>query len=195
MSPDLRPDQKLTNDEVIAQITTFMLAGNETSSTCLTWILYRLALHQDIQTKLREECQSFNDDHPTIDKINTLKYLDKVVHESLRYDPPVPGTIREAVKDHVIPLSKPVIGRDGTTVESVVVKKGMQTFIRKLTLSIAIDKLTTAIMNVNRSPEIWGPDANDFNPDRFDVNGIPTANVPGVYGNLLTFLGGARNCM
>lgn len=50
-------------------------------------------------------------------------------------------------------------------------------------------------MNVNRSEEIWGPDANTFNPDRFDHNGIPTANVPGVYGNLLTFLGGARNCI
>lgn len=50
-------------------------------------------------------------------------------------------------------------------------------------------------MNVNRATEIWGPDANEFNPDRFDVNGIPTANVPGVYGNLLSFLGGARNCI
>lgn len=130
MSPDLRADQKLSNDEVIAQITTFMLAGNETSSTCLTWTLYRLAQHQDIQNKLRAECQSFGDDHPTLDKLNTLKYLDKVVHESLRFDPPVPGTIREAVKDHIVPLSKPVTGRDGTTVESVSVKKGMQTFIR-----------------------------------------------------------------
>lgn len=55
--------------------------------------------------------------------------------------------------------------------------------------------LTIAIMNVNHSTEIWGEDAKEFNPDRFEVGGIPGKSVPGVYGNLLTFLGGARNCI
>jgi cytochrome P450 len=55
--------------------------------------------------------------------------------------------------------------------------------------------LTAAIMNVNKSEEVWGPDAKSFNPDRFDVGGIPAKSYPGVYGNLLTFLGGARNCV
>jgi cytochrome P450 len=50
-------------------------------------------------------------------------------------------------------------------------------------------------MNVNKSTEVWGEDAKVFNPDRFDVGGIPAQSVPGVYGNLLTFLGGARNCI
>jgi cytochrome P450 len=66
MSPDLRPDQKLTDDEVMAQITTFMLAGNETSSTALTWLLYRLALNPDVQQKLRDECLAVDDVRPSL---------------------------------------------------------------------------------------------------------------------------------
>lgn len=56
------------------------------------------------------------------------------------------------------------------------------------------------------SPEIWGPDPEKYNPDRFSTlpqtlssgekGSVPVANdVPGTWGNLLTFLGGARNCI
>jgi len=66
MSPDLRPDQKLTDEEVMAQITTFMLAGNETSSTALTWLLYRLAQHPEMQKRLRDECLAVDDARPSL---------------------------------------------------------------------------------------------------------------------------------
>ncbi|BEI86734.1 hypothetical protein CcaverHIS002_0700800 [Cutaneotrichosporon cavernicola] len=181
MASDLRPDQQLTDDEVLAQITTFMLAGNETSSTALTWLLYRLSIHKDVQDRLRAECQAVPTDRPSMEEINALPFLDKCVHESLRFDNPVANTIREAVSDQVIPLSEPVMGRDGKLMSEVHVKAGTTIFL--------------PIMNVNRSKEIWGEDADKFNPDRFGVGGVPHKHVPGVFGNLLTFLGGARNCI
>lgn len=80
MAIDLRDDQRLPDEEVLAQITTFvrvtylklppdtdslqMLAGNETSSTALTWILHLLALHPGIQGRLREEVTAVSDDRP-----------------------------------------------------------------------------------------------------------------------------------
>lgn len=55
--------------------------------------------------------------------------------------------------------------------------------------------LTPGIGNINRDPAIWGPDAEEFNPDRYDNPAYPAASVPGVYGNLLSFIGGPRNCI
>lgn len=43
-----------------------MLAGNETSSTALSWILYVLALHPDSQERLRQEVMTVQDERPSM---------------------------------------------------------------------------------------------------------------------------------
>jgi len=49
---------------------------------------------------------------------------------------------------------------------------------------------------VNQSPAIWGSDAEIYNPERYFSAGIEkTKQMPGIWGNLLTFLGGTRNCI
>jgi len=82
MASDLPADQKMTDTEVLAQITTFvsshmmqvmgpadnvqMLAGNETSSTALTWILWMMAKHPESQERLRKEVQDVGDERPSM---------------------------------------------------------------------------------------------------------------------------------
>lgn len=44
-------------------------------------------------------------------------------------------------------------------------------------------------------PEIWGDDADKFNPDRYDDASIPRTQLPGVWGGLLTFIGGPHHCL
>jgi cytochrome P450 len=66
MAPDLRADQRLSDDEVLAQITTFMLAGSETTSVSASWALWRLVLNPDIQQRLREEVRAVSDDRPSL---------------------------------------------------------------------------------------------------------------------------------
>lgn len=187
MAADLKPEQRLSDDEVLAQITTFMLAGNETSSTALTWTLYLLSQNPGAQDKLRKECLDIADDRPSLDEIQALPYLEGVLHEALRLCSPVPGTVRGAAEDFVLPLSTPIKGRDGRIMDQLKVNKGTGIFL--------------PISALNTSTEVWGPDADDFKPERHFEQDLPAgmaANrkaVPGVWGNILTFLGGTRNCI
>ncbi|WRT69267.1 uncharacterized protein IL334_006251 [Kwoniella shivajii] len=182
MASDLKPDQRLSDEEVLAQITTFMLAGNETSSTALTWILYTLAQHPDAQKRLRDEALSVQEDRPSLETLNSLSYMDAVIREVLRLCAPAPATMRQSTEDTIVPLGTPVRGRDGKMVESINLPKGAMMMI--------------PILNVNTSTAVWGEDAESFNPDRFLKPATAESNsVPGVWGNLLTFLGGTRNCI
>ncbi|WWC72890.1 uncharacterized protein I206_106854 [Kwoniella pini CBS 10737] len=183
MASDLRPDQKLSDAEVLAQITTFMLAGNETSSTALTWILYSLSQHPEAQKRLREEAMEVSDERPSLETLNSLPYMEAVIKEVLRLCAPAPATMRQAMENTVIPLSTPVKGRDGKMIESVNLPKGAMMMI--------------PILNVNKLEQVWGPDADQFNPDRFlkSDSSSNDISVGGVWGNLLTFLGGTRNCI
>ncbi|RXK38459.1 hypothetical protein M231_04224 [Tremella mesenterica] len=181
MASDLKPEQRMSDSEVLAQITTFMLAGNETSATALSWICYVLSMHQDVQDRLREEVTSVSDDRPSFETLTQLPYMDKVIREVLRLYPPAPSTVRQAEEATTLPLSKPVKGRDGKMIDHVNLPKGCVIFV--------------PIMCINISTDVWGPDASTFNPDRYDNLPSSSNQVPGVWGNLLTFLGGTRNCI
>ena len=64
------------------------------------------------------------------EELHALPYLDKVIHETLRLESPIPISIREAMKDTVLPLDKPIRGIDGKLIESIPVKKGDRIHIR-----------------------------------------------------------------
>jgi cytochrome P450 len=49
---------------------------------------------------------------------------------------------------------------------------------------------------VNRAPALWGADAPEWRPARW-MDGAAAAlpQIPGVWGNTLSFLGGPRACI
>ncbi|ESK83424.1 cytochrome p450 [Moniliophthora roreri MCA 2997] len=173
----------MSDEDVLAQVPTFLAAGHETTSTAATWALYFLTQYPEIQSKLREELLSISSSEPTMDELNGLPYLDKFVREVLRLYPPVPSTTRVAVKDDIIPLGEGYVGKDGKTKDHVRIRKGQTIFIN--------------IQAINRSRKIWGEDAQEFKPDRWDnlPSTVAASNVPGVWSHMLTFLGGARSCI
>ena len=58
--------KKLTDEEITAHATVFMLAGYETTSNSLTFTSYLLALNPDIQEKLQEEIDRYFGENPVI---------------------------------------------------------------------------------------------------------------------------------
>ncbi|KAJ7473607.1 cytochrome P450 [Mycena galericulata] len=181
VSTDLPESQRLSDDEVIARIPGFLLAGHETTSSAVSWALNELSLNAAIQSKLREELFTISTERPTMDELNSLPYLDSVVREILRMHAPVAFVKRMAMQDDVLPLSEPYIDTKGKSHDSLLIPKGQIIHI--------------PILAVNTDKEIWGEDAMVFRPERWQ--NIPEAvnGIPGVWGNLLTFLAGPHNCI
>jgi len=69
-------------NSLAAQCFVFFVAGYETSSTTMTFCLYELSLHQDIQDRVRKEIDVVLQKHEgklTYEGIQEMEYLDKVV--------------------------------------------------------------------------------------------------------------------
>ncbi|KAF6759987.1 cytochrome-450 hydroxylase [Ephemerocybe angulata] len=194
---DLPADQRISDEDILNNVSTFMFAGSDTSSLTVTWTLWLLAQHPEVQSRLRNEMLaalpgvSLNDiSQFTEDEIQTLyntlanlPLLDKVVRECIRVIPPVHSSIRVATQDDEIPVDYPVRLRDGTidTKKSVSVSKG--TFIH------------VAVEGFNLDKTFWGDDAWEFKPDRWDDLPEAARQLPGLFSNTLTFSAGPRSCI
>jgi cytochrome P450 len=164
-----------TDENLADQMMTFLAAGHETTASSMIWAIYLLCVHQDIQTRLREEIRANlpsldSDESATSMQVDHMPYLNAVCSEVLRYFPPVPLTPRVAARD--------------TTILGHKVPKGT--------------RIMLIPWAVNRSEELWGPDAAKFNPERW----MPSENNPysangGAASNyaFLTFLHGPRGCI
>ncbi|KAG8889125.1 hypothetical protein FRB98_005740 [Tulasnella sp. 332] len=185
MACDIKSSEKLTDEEMMGQITTMLLAGHETTSSSVVWLLHDLARseHKLIQDKLRAELLTLSSEQPTMEELNALPYLDAVIRENLRLNPAVSALIRQAGREDVIPLSMPLVDRKGVKRDEVRIGKG--------------DPVYVSIVAINRDKAIWGEDAHEFNPERwFKPETHPrSSDLPGVYSGVMTFIGGPRHCI
>ncbi|KAL1466816.1 hypothetical protein MTO96_026408 [Rhipicephalus appendiculatus] len=79
--------KRLSKLEAMAQCVIFFMVGQETTSSTIAITAYLLALHPDVQEKLRkevDECIATNGPEPSPDVIAELKYLNCVVSEAMR---------------------------------------------------------------------------------------------------------------
>ena len=166
-----------SDENLVDQLMTFLAAGHETTATAMTWSIYMLSRYPEVQSRLRQEIR---ERLPSVDSdvditsidIDRMPYLNAVCSEVLRYYSPVPLTVREAAQDTTI-LGYPV-------------------------------RRTTRIMLVpwatNFDHNLWGSDADRFNPDRWmpqndgDKKAAASGGATSNYA-FLTFLHGPRSCI
>ncbi|KAJ7589607.1 cytochrome P450 [Mycena floridula] len=178
---DLPVDQRLSDKDIAAQVPNFVVAGHENTSAGMAWALQALSTNQQVQRKLRAELLSCRSESPSYDELNGLGYLENVVRETMRLYPPAEYIGRVASADDILPLSEPFVDKMGKIHQSIPIPKGQKIHI------------PLRAVNIDRS--LWGDDAHEFKPERW--NNLPEAvrAIPSIYANLLTFYAGPHSCL
>mgnify|MGYP000598570529 CR=1 FL=1 len=89
--------ESMSREQIRDEVMTLLLAGHETTALALTFTAFLLAQHPPVEQRLLEELDEvLGGDPPTMADVGDLPYLERVVKESMRLYPPVPGILREA---------------------------------------------------------------------------------------------------
>jgi hypothetical protein len=89
------------------------------SSTATTLALHALSINPLVQKRLREELFSVASDAPSFDELNSLPLLENFVRETMCLYPPVAFTMREAMMDDILPLSRQYLDRHGRAYNTI----------------------------------------------------------------------------
>jgi cytochrome P450 len=90
----------MTDHQLRVEVTTFLLAGQETTSLALTWTWYLLSEHPDACRRLEEELDTVLGGRPPgFADLANLPYTRMVIDESMRLYPPAWGFSRQALGD------------------------------------------------------------------------------------------------
>src|SRR5215470_3962017 len=100
---DEETGEAMSDDQLRVEVTTFLLAGQETTSLALTWTWYLLSQHPAARDRLEAEFDTVLDGRPPdYSDLANLPYLRMVVDESMRMYPPAWGFSRQALADDAL---------------------------------------------------------------------------------------------
>ncbi|KAL6441533.1 hypothetical protein ACFW04_003590 [Cataglyphis niger] len=155
----------LTDEDLRAQVSTFLFAGHDTTAVSISWALFCIGNDPQCQEKIHEELKEIFKDSQrpaSIKELSQLKYLERVIKESRRLYPSIPIILRKISED---------------------VKMGNYV-IPKNTL------VAVPIMLIHRNPAIW-QDPLKFDPDRFLPENLKQIHSYAY----IPFSAGSRNCI
>ncbi|XP_013110124.2 cytochrome P450 6a9 [Stomoxys calcitrans] len=161
----LQDPSKLSLKEMAAQTLIFFQAGYETSAYTLTYALYELAHHEEVQQEARLEILKTLDKYNhklTYECLGEMVYLEQIINETLRLYPASPLIIRQCTEDYRVA---------GT--ENISIDKGQMVII--------------PVYSLQRDKRYYSH-PNNFNPDNFRPDSIDSESI-------LSFGDGPRNCI
>lgn len=133
-------DSPLDPLHIRREVLTFLAAGHETTSGALAFVLYHLAAHPEVRSRAQAEADLvLGSGVPSFEQVTKLRYLRRVVDESLRLWPTAPGFSRMALEDTVLGGG------------------------HRMNAGDAVFVLVPAL---HRDP-VWGEEPERFDPDRF----------------------------
>lgn len=159
--------------ELRSHMLSILLAGRDTTASLLSYVFMTFTQQPDIFEKLRaiilENFGTYNNPkNLSFSNLKACSYLQWVLHETLRLYPVVPVDGRRALRDTTIPTGG---GPDGT--EPLYVRKGQQ--------------VDYSVYAMHRRKDLWGADAEDFRPERWEARKSGWEYLP--------FNGGPRICI
>ncbi|XP_063284083.1 cytochrome P450 4B1-like [Pelobates fuscus] len=133
--------QGLSDEDIRAEVDTFILEGHDTAASGISWILYCMAKYPEHQQRCREEIREVLGNRDTLewDDLSKLPYTTMCIKESLRLNAPVPVISRQ--------INEPVTFSDGLSLPEGSL------------VSVSID-------SIHRNPSVWN-DPELFDPSRF----------------------------
>ncbi|KAL6762192.1 cytochrome P450 [Haematococcus lacustris] len=150
-------------EEVLSQVKTFLFAGHDTTASTVAWAVYEVSRNPAIQAKVLEEVDSVLQGRvPGAQDLAALRYLGCVVKEALRMWPPG-GTAR--------------IAPPGTTLQG---------------FDVGGKVLYLPHHPLHREPDLWGPDVEEFRPERWQDETYVARLHPCAY---TPFSKGPRDCI
>lgn len=152
------------------QVMTMFFAGRDSNTSVMSYLFWQLARKPDVVEKIQAEIYQYfgGGQEPTFETLRDMRYLNWSIKEALRLNPPLSINARSAIRDTVLPVGG---GTDGK--EPVFCPEG--TVVRWITWS------------QHRDPAVFGDDANEFRPGRWEHLKLTWEYLP--------FSGGPRVCI
>ncbi|KAL3691698.1 hypothetical protein R1sor_005349 [Riccia sorocarpa] len=177
-------------------VTNFLLAARDTTASAVMWTLYAISSNLHVEEKIVEELlrlesenqamaednstevSQSDDSHPresfahfvqllSYGAVNhKMHYLQAAISEAMRLYPPVPGDVRVAIKDDILPAC-------GTPIR-------------------AGDFFNLGAYIQGRMEQVWGEDCLQYKPERWLKDGVYQQESQFKYP---VFLGGPRLCL
>ena len=179
---------KQTDDKerVRSELINVLLAGRDTTASLMSNLLFEIAKRPHIWAKIREEVAILGGKEPTYEDLKSFKYIRWCLNEckylhatlptypqtkshlALRLNPVVPMNLRLAIRDTILPL-----GGGPDSKSPLFIPKGWSVGYSPYTL--------------HRRPDYYGPDAEEFLPERWETLRVGWEYLP--------FNGGPRICL